>query len=144
MCFAYTTPRSQPTARQLMYVRRIASVGFSSLPLVSTTSGKVVRISLHILGTKNIIDANDKFFHFTLCILPALSVDPWPAEGTVGRLAAFRACGGCREILRGTARKGLLSVCRLWTLVATRRAFYCRYGGTAGKLPAPCRPLEML
>ena len=46
----------------------------------------------HLLATKNIMDANDKFFHFTLCILPVLSADPCPAQGAAGRLVTFWAC----------------------------------------------------
>ena len=43
----------------------------------------------HLLATKDVIDANDKFFHFTLCILPVLSADPCPAQGAAGRLVTF-------------------------------------------------------
>ena len=71
--FRLYTPHCHPTARRLMYMWRIVSVRFSSLPLVSTTSGKRARTSPHLHATKNAIDANDKFFHFTLCILPVLS-----------------------------------------------------------------------
>ena len=45
---------------------RIVLVRFSSLPLVLTTSEKRARTSLHLLANKTIIDANDKFFQFTL------------------------------------------------------------------------------
>ena len=48
-------------------------VRFSSWFFVSTTSVRMARTNLHIRATKNVIDANDKFFHFTLCILPVLS-----------------------------------------------------------------------
>ena len=71
--FRLCTPNCYPTARRLMYMWRIVSVRFSSLPLVSTTSVRIARISLHLHATKNVIDASDKFFHFTLCILPVLS-----------------------------------------------------------------------
>ena len=71
--FRLCTPNCYPTARRLMYMWRIVSVRFSSLPLVSTTSVRIARISLHLHATKNVIDASDKFFHFTLCILPILS-----------------------------------------------------------------------
>ena len=35
------------------------------------------------------MDANDKFFHFTLCILPVLSADPCPAQGRLVDLPPF-------------------------------------------------------
>ena len=46
-------------------------------------------ISRDLLALKNGINSNDKFFHFTLCILPVLSADPCSAQGAVGRLATF-------------------------------------------------------
>ena len=49
-----------------------------------------------------------------------------------------------KKILWGHAQLEELSVCWIWASAATRRAFHCRYDGTAGWLPAPCRPLEML
>ena len=42
-----------------------------------------------LIPNSRIIDANDKFFHFTLCILPVLSADPCPAQGAAGRLVTF-------------------------------------------------------
>ena len=119
-------------------------VRFSSWFFVSTTSVRMARTNLHIRATKNVIDANDKFFHFTLCILPVLSADPCPAQGAAGRLASFWACSSCCKILWGHAQLEELPVCWIWASAATRRAFYGRYDGTAGGLPAPCRPLEML
>ena len=71
--FRLYTPHCHPTARRLMYMWRIVSVRFSSLPLVSTTSVRIARTSPHLHATKNAIDASDKFCHFTLCILPVLS-----------------------------------------------------------------------
>ena len=44
----------------------------------------------------------------------------------------------------GHARLEELSVCWIWASATTRRKLHGRYDGTAGRLPAPCRPLEML
>ena len=136
---------SLSTDRQTIdiYMWRIVLVRCSSWPLVSTTSGKRVRTSLHLLATKTIMDANDKFFHFTLCILPVRSADPCSAQGAAGRLATFWACSSCCKILWGAARLEELSVCWLWASVAIRRALHGGYDGTASWLPAPCWPLEM-
>ena len=71
--FRLYTPHCHPTTRRLMYIWRIVSVRFSSLPLVSTTSVRIAMTNLHLQATKNVIDTSDKFFHFTLCILPVLS-----------------------------------------------------------------------
>ena len=87
--FRLYTPHCHPTARRLMYMWRIVSVRFSSLPLVSITSVKRAATSLHLHGTKNVIDANDKYFHFTLCFPPVLSALPCPTQGPTGRLAPF-------------------------------------------------------
>ena len=37
-----------------------------------------------------------------------------------------------------------LSVCWIWASAAIRRALHGGYDGTAGRLSASCRPLEML
>ena len=71
--FRLYTPHCHPTTRRLMHMWRIVSVRFSSLPLVSTTSVRTAMTNLHLHATKNVIDTSDKFFHFTLCILPVLS-----------------------------------------------------------------------
>ena len=64
-------------------------VRFSSWSLVSTSNVKMVRISPHLHAIKNVIDANDKYFHFTLCFPPVLSALPCPTQGPTGRLAPF-------------------------------------------------------
>ena len=58
--FRLCTPNCYPTARRLMYMWRMASVRFSSLPLVSTTNGKRVRVSLYPLASKNITHSTSK------------------------------------------------------------------------------------
>ena len=84
-------------------------------------SGKMTLISRDLLALKNGINSNDKFFHFTLCILPVLSADPCSAQGAVGKLATFWAYGSCCEILWGHARLAELSVCWIWASAATGR-----------------------
>ena len=60
MCSACTTPHYHPTAWRLMYMWRIVSVRFSSLPLVSTTSVRIARTNLHLRATKNITHSTSK------------------------------------------------------------------------------------
>ena len=56
----------------------------------------------------------------------------------------LRTCRTLREILRGLAWARSVSVCRLRSPTAERRAVYGKYDRTAGGLTPACRPAQPL